>query len=144
MMVDGYNVTEHDQVQVGLNLITFKKASMFQSSIVAFMSGLLQKNDEVQRLSKIFLKVDTSKDGYISVNEIETSMQEFEGDFTAIFGRDTNWKNVMDSLDADKDGKLDFNEFLAAASDRVTLLNDENLKKAFSILDKNDDGKVSA
>lgn len=71
-------------------------------------------------------------------------MQEFEGDFTAIFGRDTNWKNVMDSLDADKDGKLDFNEFLAAATDRVILLNDENLKKAFSILDKNDDGKVSA
>lgn len=88
--------------------------------------------------------LDKSKDGYICVHEIEDSMQEFVGDFTAIIGRDPNWKSIINSLDANQDGKLDFNEFMAAATDRVNLLNEENLKKAFSILDKNNDGKVSA
>ena len=44
--------------------------------------------------------LDKSKDGYICVHEIEDSMQEFVGDFTAIIGRDPNWKSILNSLDA--------------------------------------------
>ena len=74
LMVDELKVDEQEHVQVGLSMYNFKKASTFQSSIVAFMSGLLQKNDEIQRLSKIFTKLNTSKDGYITIDEIENSM----------------------------------------------------------------------
>ena len=66
------------------------------------------------------------------------------GDFSTIIGHDPNWKTVLKSLDANQDNKLDFNEFIAATSNRAELLNDENLKKAFSMIDTNDDGKVSA
>jgi len=108
------------------------------------MSGLLQKDSEIQTLRKIFTKLDKSKDGYICVHEIEGLMNELKGEFTSIIGHDPNWKTIIDSLDTNNDGKLDFNEFISAATNRVILLNEENLIKAFSILDTNDDGRVSA
>jgi Ca2+-binding EF-hand superfamily protein len=88
--------------------------------------------------------LDKSKDGYICVHEIEGLMNELKGEFTSIIGHDPNWKTIIDSLDTNNDGKLDFNEFISAATNRVILLNEENLIKAFSILDTNDDGRVSA
>ena len=88
--------------------------------------------------------MDKSKDGYICVHEIEVLMNELKGEFTSIIGHDPNWKTIIDSLDTNNDGKLDFNEFISAATNRVILLNEENLIKAFSILDTNDDGRVSA
>lgn len=90
----------------------------------------------------MFTKLDKSKDGYITVDEIQSLMAELKGDFSSIIGHDPNWKQILKSLDTDGDGKLDFNEFLGAATNRVKLLNEENLEKAFKILDKNDDGRV--
>jgi len=108
------------------------------------MSGLLHRDSEIQKLSKIFNKMDKSKDGYICVHEIEEVMNELRGEFTSIIGHDPNWKQILESLDTNNDGALDFNEFISAATNRVILLNEENLKKAFSILDTNNDGRVSA
>lgn len=47
VMVDERESSIHDRVSIGLNLYNFKKSSMFQSSIVAFMSGLLQQDEEI-------------------------------------------------------------------------------------------------
>ena len=46
-------------------------------------------------------------------------------------------------IDTDKDGKIGFEEFLTAATDRQKLITRENnLKQAFDILDKNKNGKL--
>ena len=71
-------------------------------------------------------------------------MADLIGDFSSILGHDPDWKSILGSLDTDQDRRLDYNEFLSAATNRVKLLNDENLKMAFQVLDKNGDGKVSA
>jgi len=46
-------------------------------------------------------------------------------------------------LDVNHDGKVDFNEFMTAAYDRLSLMSQENLKKAFRILDLNGDGSIT-
>ena len=51
-------------------------------------------------------------------------MKEFMGDFSTIIGHGPDWMTVLKSLDANQDGKLDFNEFIAATSNRAELLND--------------------
>lgn len=39
-MVDNPKLEEVDLVQVAVNLYKFKKANVFQSSVIAFMTGL--------------------------------------------------------------------------------------------------------
>ena len=71
-------------------------------------------------------------------------MNEHREEFISIIGHEPNWQEILKSLDVNYDGALDFNEFISAATNRVILLNEDNLKKAFSILDSNDDGRISA
>lgn len=143
-MVDNPKLEEVDLVQVAVNLYKFKKANVFQSSVIAFMTGLFHQQEELQRLGKMFEHLDTDKNGFITLEEINQCMQKYQGEISRILGSDPNWQSTLRALDSDNDGRLDFNEFLQSAANRVNLLNEQNLKRAFSILDQNGDGKVSA
>ena len=44
---------------------------MFQSSVIAFLAGNSSNKTEQEMLSKIFKQLDTSKDGYLQIEEIE-------------------------------------------------------------------------
>ena len=46
-------------------------------------------------------------------------------------------------IDTDKSGKIDYTEFIAATLSKKNDLQKEKLKGAFSMLDKNNDGKIS-
>ena len=49
----------------------------------------------------------------------------------------------MKSCDYNNDGVIDFQEFLSATIDRQVLRNEEDIKKAFKILDTNKDGTIT-
>ena len=47
-------------------------------------------------------------------------------------------------MDIDKNGWIDYSEFISASLDKRKLLSKERLKAAFSIFDKDDNGYISA
>ena len=49
----------------------------------------------------------------------------------------------MRSADTSGDGKIDYTEFMTAAFKKQTLVQEENLKKAFEIFDSDGDGQIS-
>jgi calcium-dependent protein kinase len=49
----------------------------------------------------------------------------------------------MKSLDIDGNGTVDFTEFITAAIDKVALLNKENLKAAFDLIDNDKSGFIT-
>ena len=49
----------------------------------------------------------------------------------------------MDHLDRDGNGVIDYEEFITAAIDKVAVLNMENLKAAFKIIDKDNSGVIT-
>ena len=51
-----------------------------------------------------------------------------------------NVRKLLKAADINKDGKIDFSEFVAAACDKKKLLSDENLRAAFNALDTDGDG----
>ena len=70
-------------------------------------------------------------------------MRFAESGFISIYGKDPDWETVIHAIDANKDGQIDYDEFITAAADRMKLLNEENLKAAFRVMDTNDDGKLT-
>ena len=61
-----------------------------------------------------------------------------------VFGKEADWEKVANAIDTNNDGLIDYDEFMTAASDRVKLLNEKNLRDAFAVLDKTGDGYISA
>ena len=62
----------------------------------------------------------------------------------SVFGKEAEWEKVIYSIDTNNDGLIDYDEFMTAASNRVKLLNDQNLRNAFEVLDSSGDGFISA
>ena len=142
-MVVEEKIEEDEVIECGANFIKFKEASLFQSSVIAFIVGLKTNTQDLMTLRKVFNKFDTNHDGGLSPLEIKNGLEQYKNDFTSLFGQDTDWDLVFKAIDTDDDGKIDYNEFITAASDRLKLINIKNLKSAFSLLDLNGDGQIS-
>ncbi|XP_061835848.1 solute carrier family 25 member 24, like [Nerophis lumbriciformis] len=80
----------------------------------------------------LFVKLDRNKDGFISLSELHTEMSKH-----GIVAADAKVQNVIDSYDNDKNGVLDYDEFLSYMTDR-----EKNWKIYFNHLDKNKCGVI--
>lgn len=68
---------------------------------------------EVDKLGQLFRKVDVNHDGYITVNELKVAL-----------GEDNEWaqiKELIDSIDVDKNGRINYTEFLASSLEKDIL-----------------------
>ena len=56
---------------------------------------------------------------------------------------DIDWEQIVESCTTGGGGTIDFEEFLAACIDKKVLQSADYLKKAFKVLDSNNDGAIS-
>lgn len=59
----------------------FVKASVFQGGIVNFLVNMKSTNQDTEELKKLFMQLDTSKDGQLSRDEIEAGINQMFGRF---------------------------------------------------------------
>ena len=83
---------------------------------------------------------DTKKDGVLTEDEIAENITEICNHFNM---EEPDVKRILRSTDTNKNGEIDFTEFLTAAYNKRKLLSEENLKKVFAIFDVNSDGYIS-
>lgn len=74
----------------------------------------------------MFEKLDTSHDGNIQIPEMKRGLKSLNN-LNFQVNSDEEWDELLDQMDSNGDGNIDFNEFLAAAYDRKKLLNDKNI-----------------
>jgi calcium-dependent protein kinase len=55
----------------------------------------------------------------------------------------TIFDEILDSLDKNRNGVIDYTEFLVAAADKELLLTEANLRFAFNMFDKDGNGSIS-
>ena len=53
------------------------------------------------------------------------------------------FEDILNSLDKNCNGVIDYTEFLTAAADKEKLLSEQNLRFAFNMFDTNQDGTIS-
>jgi len=81
--------------------------------------------------------MDTSNDGFLSIEELRAGLAQPMGSF---YYKNADWEEILLSIDSNNDGKVDFSEFVSAAYNRSTLINQKNLQIAFNIFDSDGNG----
>jgi len=83
----------------------------FNEFISAASAGHFDKKltkEQVAKLTASFNSADVNKDGFLSKDELKVLL--------ATLGNEVDVGSFLNSVDVNNDGKLDFNEFISAAS----------------------------
>lgn len=139
-MVKGPVVDSEIQLGIAASLIAFRKANLLQSGVISFLTNLLATTEDLHDYVEMFEVMDTSKDGFLSIDELKVGIQSQMGSF---YFKRTDWDEVLLSMDTDGNGRIDFTEFITAAYDRRKLLCRENLKIAFEMFDLDGNGQIT-
>ena len=67
-------------------------------------------------------------------------MKKVMGTFKA---ESSDWQVLVEQLDTNNDGKIDYGEFISAAVNRARLLSKQNLEVAFKMFDTDRNGFIS-
>lgn len=97
-----------------------------------------QQNDA--KLVQIFKQFDKDSDGILTIDELREGFREFMGD-QIIF--EDELKKIIQRVDFNQNGKIEYSEFVAAASNFKNMLNEKNLKYAFDLFDLDQNGEIT-
>jgi calcium-dependent protein kinase len=89
-------------------------------------------SEEMKELQKTFEALDTTKDGRLSKDELLEGYTKIMGAVAA----ELEVERIMSMADVDKNGTIDYSEFITATMNKDKLLTGERLKNAFDHFDK--------
>lgn len=106
--------------------------------VILYIASRLQ-DSEIDDLKKIFMAFDKDNDGQINYDEFKQGLlkldsKEFQSE---------EFKSYYSSIDTDKNGKIDYTEFIASILKKKIFLKEERLYEAFSMMDKEGNGKIT-
>ncbi|KAL8196093.1 hypothetical protein R6Q57_025093 [Mikania cordata] len=93
--------------------------------------------DEVAGIKETFDMMDTTEKGKINLEELRNGLQKL-GQFV----NEADLQVIMESVDLDGDGTLNYSEFVAVNVHLKRMANDKHLHKAFGFFDKNRSGYI--
>ncbi|GLT34999.1 hypothetical protein SLA2020_094840 [Shorea laevis] len=94
--------------------------------------------DEIVGLQEMFNNMDTDRSGTITFEELKTGLARLGSRLS-----DAEAKQLMDAADVDKNGTIDYNEFITATMHRHRLEKEENLYTAFQYFDTDGSGFIT-
>ena len=107
-------------------------SSKLKEVFTTFIVSQISKSSSLKKFEQIFLALDSDKNGVISYDEL---VKQFSLEMNKEQAEEKARK-MLSIVDNDGNGEIEFTEFLRAAVDHDTLLNKENLRKAFCYFDK--------
>lgn len=116
-------------------LKVFRGAQKVKKIVLTYLATQLSEK-ELEPLKKLFMALDKNGDGILSMEEISEGLK----------GRadQKEMLEIMQSMDTDGSGFVDYNEFAAAALGEEVYLNSDKLLQAFNMFDKDKSGKIDA
>ncbi|KAG0497060.1 hypothetical protein HPP92_001751 [Vanilla planifolia] len=94
--------------------------------------------EEIKGLKQMFKNMDTDRSGTITYEELKIGLNKLGSKLS-----ETEVQQLMDAADVDKNGSIDYIEFITATMHRHKLEKDEHLYKAFQYFDKDGSGYIT-
>ena len=116
----------------------YKNIHKIKRAIYTFIA-LRLNDEETKNLKKLFKLFDIDHDGRITLNEmknafIKLNVKDYENEI----------ENIFNSIDTDKNGIIDYTEFLSASiNGNNEIISKKTLKDTFKLLDRDNSGKIS-
>jgi calcium-dependent protein kinase len=119
-------------------LVDYARSNPFKKMTLLFIASRLDEN-EINHLKKTFEAFNLKKDGQISYEELKKGLKELNCQRIT----DEELCELFKSIDVDKNGKIDYTEFLAATMQKKMYLKEERLYEAFCNFDLDGCGKIT-
>jgi len=119
------------------SLKNFTNAQRLKKVALSVIASQLSE-EEINELAEQFTKLDVNGDGVLTFEEMEAGLKGVDGK-----SRDEILR-VIDTIDTDRNGTINYTEFVAAAMERSIYLRQDRLIDTFKLLDKDGNGKITA
>ncbi len=95
--------------------------------------------DQIKALREAFSKFDKNGDGKLTMDELKDGVHLIKGCMLT----EEDIEMAMNVMDSNKNGYIDYTEFIAACLQSYNYLQENHLKTAFSYFDKDSSGTIS-
>ena len=120
------------------NLYNFSYSKILQL-VIAFLVHNLPETESVQKILKLFRYFNESGDCELTKEELKKGLNKFKTEIDF----EEKLDKIFDELDGDKNGTIEFEEFLRGCIDKSEILNDKYINYAFKFLDKENKKSLS-
>mmetsp|Transcript_29532 Transcript_29532/g.87641 ORF Transcript_29532/g.87641 Transcript_29532/m.87641 type:complete len:537 (+) Transcript_29532:233-1843(+) len=119
------------------NLRSFRSQNKLKKAALHIIAGQLNE-DQIKQLRDVFMALDENGDGLLTSNEMKEGLQK-----AGLKEIPPDLQQIMEDVDADGSGVIDYTEFLAATLDRRMYVQEDVCWAAFRVFDRNGDGQIS-
>lgn len=121
------------------NLKQFRSKSKLQDAVQVYIASQIASNQELKEIRKHFQALDKDGNGKLTRNEL---LEEYCKNMSFTQASQTVDK-ILQELDQDKDGYIDYTEFLVSCGNGMKKVVLENLKIAFQAFDLDQNGVIT-
>ncbi|KAG6491008.1 hypothetical protein ZIOFF_052340 [Zingiber officinale] len=114
----------------------FSRMNRFKRRALRIIADHLS-TEEVEDIKEMFKMMDADNDGIVSHDELKAGLPHFGSHLI-----ESEVQMLIEAVDSNGKGTLDYGEFLAVSLHLQRMTNDEHLRKAFSYFDKDGNGFI--
>ena len=122
------------------NMKSFRATEKLQHAVLAFIASHLNTKEDMRELAENFKVIDKNGDGKLSKEEL---IEEFSKGMTKESAEE-EVARILELVDMDKNGFIDYSEFLTANLKKESILSMKNLDAAFKMFDIDGSGAITA
>ena len=129
--------TEEDKIKL-YNLKHLNKGSKFYQLVLTYLSYNFSDNKLLNELTKLYDKLDKNTDYKLTKGELYKAYKEAQIPVT-----EEEVDKVVNSIDFDMNGTIEYEEFIRMCIPKEKLFTDENLKNVFLLFDTEKKGIIT-
>ena len=128
------------------NILDYAKMNKIKKGVFAFISSRLT-DEETKDLVEIFNTLDKNRDGVLTMKEVSAGLKYMKENQASVKNYTDDLEAqltlIFDEMDLDRNGLINYSEFLAAAMDHKNTLKKEMVYQAFKAFDQDKKGKLN-